>query len=168
MAILIPFGDTWKYDYGRPLNYGAGFESPTFDDSAWRSGRLPAGKSGCGLNNHRTYWDAPGAGAGNPNYNTFIMRYVLAGSLTNIVAKWYVDDNVTIWIDGVAVHNAAGVGGSDGTNLQTASLPDFTGAWHVIAVRARDNNGNCAYIDFQLEGDQGPSGGWRIGEITMA
>lgn len=150
-GILIPWGDEWPYTYGS-LTVAPGFESPSYDASSWDTGHLPAGKGSCGLGYYNTLWPASSPGAGNPADDGFCIRRVVTGPWTDVRARWFVDDNITIYFDGTAVYNAAGTGSSNGTTELTAALPDLGSGEHVVAVRVRDHNGNCAFIDIQFAG----------------
>ncbi|MBN1673930.1 MAG: lamin tail domain-containing protein, partial [Kiritimatiellae bacterium] len=100
-ATLVARSASWRYvkGYQEPSDPRSEWRSLQFDDSAWNSGRLPAGYGEAGLN--LTLSDMPG------NYSSFFLRKLFFVSSLDADTRLRVavdyDDGFILWINGERV-----------------------------------------------------------------
>jgi hypothetical protein len=148
----IPRGDTWKYQvvvHGA----GAGFEAVGFDDSAWPAGPAAFGTAGiCSWINTttvKTSW---------PINTDILLRkeITLPAGANNLQVKGDIDNNATVYINGVQIGHV--VGGSCVQNLINFTAPDSvlqTGS-NIIAIRGHDE-GVVNFLDVQVTYEVAPN-----------
>lgn len=158
---IIPYLDTdYRYmvvDFGG----GAGFEAPTYDDSAWRIGDAGFGSiGGCALNNStdvKTDWPL----------NTDILlrkQFNLPAGATNLKVSVAIDNDVRVFINGQDISGGLRIhDGCPSRDSFVFSAPDgiLEAGTNLLAVRGHDRGGG-SYLDVQVTAETS-----RVIEVSL-
>jgi hypothetical protein len=154
----ISFGATWKYD-DRGVDPGSQWMTPSFNDTAWKSGpaQLGYGDGDEATRLTKTAVSQP---------SVYFRRHVtLAGSVTQAALRVLHDDGVAVWVNGqqvfskyVALGTAHGVyasATSQDNELSSGSIAlspnPFREGDNVIAVMIKQSSGSSSDISFDFE-----------------
>lgn len=160
---FIPAGATWKYS----LNNPAGFEQLGFDDSGFALGAAPFTNVVGGTN---VSPNCPLVGKTLfPVFGVVDLRKIitLPGGVSNVSAYVAIDNDFTLWVNGVQVTNQSSEGCAFDWN-RTVPIPDnlwFPGD-NLLAVQARDR-GVATGFDLQLTNQAAQAGAKQL-TLTMA
>lgn len=157
-AIQLPYGSAgWRYLYGA-AGIADGFEDPAFDVSGWALGAAPFGMPGCGPGMLQTPWPSDSLG----HNSDLCVRRDLGVGLREGTIRARIDDNLSVYLNGVPLFENPGTI-SSAYETQPITLPaDALGGTNVLAIRARDRQETCAWLDLQIEA---LSGGWKVGVL---
>lgn len=145
-STLYAFGTTenWKWTYVAG-GAGAGFQSPSFDDSSWATGMAAFGRGGSLPWGYRTTLPS------SPVNGDVLLRKAFDVSSDKLVrVRYMADDNVTLWWNGTQFYTSQG---------QTAHAheawiwvpQELIGGSNLLAVRGRDEYGVNLYVDVEVE-----------------
>lgn len=133
-------GSKWRYTFNLP---GSEWNQPTFDDSVWAEGLSGFGTNGTPGGVVRTEWKTS---------DIWLRREFEwpAGESTEPVLKVYHDDDVEIYINGVAAGRSRGANSEyEEITLSAKGLAAFKSGKNLIAVHCHQIDGG-QYIDLGI------------------
>lgn len=128
---LIPSGSAWHWRYSADA-WAEGWQSPTFDDSAWKSGTAPLGWGP----DARTQ-TAPEAGATRkPLSIQFRTDFTVPDGvrLSDVELSFRADDGAVIYVNGVEVSRVNLPGGTLSSRTYATKAPNATAAAQLRTV----------------------------------
>lgn len=162
------YGSTWKYQVVA-TGAGAGFQAPSFDDSAWPVGAAPFG-DGTSCPVSAAYPPATLWSRLAPGRDLLLRRSMTPGTYRLAVAA---DDTADIWLGGVLVHADAGLFRPTPCAQRDDTVINLVVSGSaILAVRAKDigtgsSPGNQTYFDAEALLVQAGVG-WGIGGVPIA
>jgi galactose oxidase len=161
--VAISFGANWKYDDSN-VDPGSQWVSPTYDDSAWRSG--PA-QLGYGDGDERTVLRK--SSPSQPSVY-FRKKIFVDGTVDAASLKVLFDDGFAVWVNGTQVlsrnvsstaHSAYATASSGDNARADASISTaaFVNGFNTLAVMVKQVDGSSSDASFDLELALRTSGG---------
>ncbi|HEX8704805.1 MAG TPA: hypothetical protein VF815_38590, partial [Myxococcaceae bacterium] len=174
-ARVSAFGATWRYD-DRGVDPGAQWTSPSFNDTAWKSG---PGQLGYGDGDEATQL----VKTASSQPSVYFRRHVtLTGPVTQAALRVLHDDGVAVWVNGQQVfakyvnngtaHGTYASSSSQENELSPGVIPlspnPFREGDNLIAVMIKQAGATSSDLSFDLEltVTTGPSSGPRVTVVS--
>ncbi|MGJ8650134.1 MAG: lamin tail domain-containing protein [Opitutaceae bacterium] len=161
---LVDWGSTWKYNQSSGGLDGTGWETVSYDDTAWSSGPGAFGEESATLpHSIQTTLSAPGSGGPITTY--FRKEINFTGEAgASLVLTTMVDDGLVVYVDGVPIHSLGLAAGTPTYTTTTNRTIDnayeelspelaisLQPGTHVIAVEVHQINTGSSDLVFDMK-----------------